>query len=132
LNKKYNMKKILFVLAVILLSVKSNAQTLFVRTIDLTIGLKDKDKVEWQEPTTESILIKIDNKFMVIYSAIVQTFRIITFDGENENGVKSWYCSDDKGLNCYLYMSTADPKTGVISIGLEYDDLAYYYRGRQE
>jgi hypothetical protein len=29
-------------------------------------------------------------------------------------------------------MSTADPKTGVISIGLEYDDLAYYYRGRQE
>ncbi len=126
------MKKILFVLAVILLSVKSNAQTLFVRTIDLTIGLKDKDKVEWQEPTTESILIKIDNKFMVIYSAIVQTFRIITFDGENENGVKSWYCSDDKGLNCYLYMSTADPKTGVISIGLEYDDLAYYYRGRQE
>jgi hypothetical protein len=132
LNKKYNLKKILFVLAVILLSVRSNAQTLFVKTIDLTIGLKDKGKVEWQEPTAQSILIKIDNKVMVIYSANVQTFRIITFDGEGENGVKSWYCSDDKGLNCYFYMSTADPKTGVISIGLEYDDLAYYYRGRQE
>jgi len=132
LNKKYNLKKILFVLAVILLSVRSNAQTLFVKTIDLTIGLKDKGKVEWQEPTAQSILIKIDNKVMVIYSANVQTFRIITFDGEGENGVKRWYCSDDKGLNCYFYMSTADPKTGVISIGLEYDDLAYYYRGRQE
>ena len=126
------MKKILFLLAVILLSVTSYAQTQFVRTIDLTIGLKDKGKVEWQEPTTQSILIKIDDKFMVINSTKVQTIKFITYDGQYEKGVKRWYCSDDKGLNCYLYISTADPKTGVVTIGLEYDDLAYYYRGRQE
>ena len=126
------MKKLLFVLALTLLSVTSYTQTLFVRTIDLTVGLKDKGKVEWQEPTAQSILIKIDNTVMVIYSAKVQTFRVITYDGEYNNGVKRWYCSDEKGLNCYLYMSTADSKTGIISIGLEYDDLAYYYRGRQE
>ena len=126
------MKKILFLLTVILLSVTSNAQSLFVRTIDLTIGLKDKGKVEWQEPTAQSILIKIDDKFMVINSTKVQTIKFITYDGQYEKGVKRWYCSDDQGLNCYLYMSTADLKTGVVTIGLEYDDLAYYYRGRQE
>ena len=126
------MKKLLFVLALTLLSVTSYAQTLFVRTIDLTVGLKDKGKVEWQEPTAQSILIKVDNTVMVIYSSKVQTFRVITYDGEYENGVKRWYCSDNKGLNCYLYMSTVDSKTGIISIGLEYNDLVYYYRGRKE
>jgi hypothetical protein len=55
-----------------------------------------------------------------------------SYDGQYDSGVKRWYCSDEEGLNCYLYMSTADSKTGIISIGLEYDDLAYYYRGRQE
>ena len=76
------MKKILFLLAVILLSVTSYAQTQFVRTIDLTIGLKDKGKVEWQEPTAQSILIKIDDKFMVINSTKVQTIKFITYDGQ--------------------------------------------------
>ena len=126
------MKKILFLLAVILLSITSYAQTQFVRTIDLIIGLKDKGKVEWQEPTAQSIIIKIDDKFMVINSTKVQTIKFITYDGQYEEGVKRWYCSDDQGLNCYLYKSTADLKTGVVTIGLEYDDLAYYYRGRQE
>ena len=130
--KPFFMKKLLFVLALTLLSVTSYAQTIFVRTIDLTIGIKENNKIEWQEPSAQSILIKIDNTVMVIYSAKVQTFRVITYDGQYNNGVKRWYCSDEKGLNCYLYMSTADPKTGIISIGLEYDDLAYYYRGRQE
>ena len=125
-------KKILFVLVFTLLNVVTYAQTIFVRTIDLTIGIKDNNKIEWQEPTAQSMLIKIDNAVMVIYSSKVQTFRVITYDGEYENGVKRWYCSDDKGINCYLYMSTADSKTGIITIGLEYDDLAYYYRGRQE
>jgi hypothetical protein len=126
------MKKLLFVLALTLLSVASYAQTIFVRTIDLTIGLKDKNKIEWQEPTAQSMLIKIDNTVMVIYSSKVQTYRVITYDGQYDNGVKRWYCSDEKGLNCYLYISPADSKTNLITIGLEYDDLAYYYRGRQE
>ena len=126
------MKKLLFVLALTLLSVTSYAQTIFVRTIDLTIGLKDNNKVEWQEPTAQSILIKIDNTVMVIYSSKVQTFRVITYDVKYENGVKRWYCSDEKGLNCYLYMSPVDEDTNIISIGLEYDDLSYYYRGRIE
>ena len=126
------MKKLLFVLALTLLSVTSYAQTIFVRTIDLTIGLKDDGKIEWQKPTEQSILIKIEKTFMVIYSAKVQTFRVITYDVQYDSGVKRWYCSDEKGLNCYLYMSSVDEDTNIISIGLEYDDLSYYYRGRLE
>jgi hypothetical protein len=100
--------------------------------VDPILDLLGKNKIEWQEPTAQSMLIKIDNTVMVIYSAKVQTFRVITYDGEYNNGVKRWYCSDEKGLNCYLYISPADSKTNLITIGLEYDDLAYYYRGRQE
>jgi hypothetical protein len=126
------MKKLLFVLALTLLSVTSYAQTIFVRTIDLTIGIKNNKKIEWSPPTEQSMLIKIEKTVMIIYSAKVQIFRVITYDGEYDNGVKRWYCSDDKGLNCYLYMSPVDEDTNIVSIGLEYDDLSYYYRGRLE
>ena len=40
------MKKLLFVLALTLLSVASYAQTKFVRTIDLTIGVRNGGKIE--------------------------------------------------------------------------------------
>ena len=126
------MKKLLFVLALTLLSVASYAQTKFVRTIDLTIGVKENGKIKWEQPTAESMLIKVDNNVMVIYSATVQTFRVITYDGEYENGVKRWYCSDERGVNCYLYISKADTKTNIMTIGLEYSDIAYYYTGRPE
>jgi hypothetical protein len=126
------MKKILFVLVLILLSVGSYSQTKFVRTIDLTIGLKDNDKIEWQKPTEQSILIKIEKTFMVIYSAKVQTFRVITYDGQYDSGVKRWYCSDDKGLNCNLYISNPDPTTQKVTIGVEYNDIVYYYTGFKE
>jgi hypothetical protein len=126
------MKKLLFVLTLTLLSVASYAQTIFVRTIDLTVGFKNDNKIEWQEPTAQSMLIKIDNTVMVIYSAKVQTFRVISYKGKYENGVKRWYCSDNEGFNCYLYMSPVDEDTNIVSIGLEYDDYSYYYRGRLE
>ena len=126
------MKKLLFVLALTLLSVASYAQTKFVRTIDLTIGVKENGKIKWEQPTAESMLIKVDNNVMVIYSATVQTFRVITYDGEYDNGVKRWYCSYERGVNCYLYISKADTKTNIMTIGLEYSDIAYYYTGRPE
>jgi hypothetical protein len=126
------MKKLLFVLALTFLSATSFAQTKFVRTVDLTIGIKDNAKVEWGEPSSQSILIKIDNNVMVIYSSKVQTFRVITYDGQYDNGVKRWYCSDDSGVNCYLYIAPEDQKIKLMTIGVEYSDLAYYYRGRQE
>jgi hypothetical protein len=126
------MKKLLFVLALTLLSVVSYAQTKFVRTTELTIGVKQNDKIEWYPSSKESMLIKIDDNVMVIYSKVPQTLRVITYDGQYDNGVKRWYCSDDKGLNCYLYISKPDSVTQKITVGLEYNDMAYYYTGYQE
>jgi len=126
------MKKLLFVLALTLLSVVSYAQTKFVRTTELTIGVKQNDKIEWYPSSKESMLIKIDDNVMVIYSKVPQTLRVITYDGQYDNGVKKWYCSDDKGLNCYLYISKPDSVTQKITVGLEYNDMAYYYTGYQE
>lgn len=126
------MKKLLFVLALTLLSVVSYAQTKFVRTTELTIGVKQNDKIEWYPSSKESMLIKIDDNVMVIYSKVPQTLRVITYDGHYDNGVKRWYCSDDKGLNCYLYISKPDSVTQKITVGLEYNDMAYYYTGYQE
>lgn len=126
------MKKLLFVLALTLLSVVSYAQTKFVRTTELTVGVKQNNKIEWYPSSKESMLIKIDDNVMVIYSKVPQTLRVITYDGQYDNGVKRWYCSDDKGLNCYLYISKPDSVTQKISVGLEYNDMAYYYTGYQE
>jgi hypothetical protein len=126
------MKKLLFVLTLTLLSVVSYAQTKFVRTTELTIGVKQNDKIEWYPSSKESMLIKIDDNVMVIYSKVPQTLRVITYDGQYDNGVKRWYCSDDKGLNCYLYISKPDSVTQKITVGLEYNDMAYYYTGYQE
>ena len=126
------MKKLLFVLSLTLLSVVSYAQTKFVRTTELTVGVKQNNKIEWYPSSKESMLIKIDDNVMVIYSKVPQTLRVITYDGQYDNGVKRWYCSDDKGLNCYLYISKPDSVTQKISVGLEYNDMAYYYTGYQE
>ena len=126
------MKKILFLLAFVFLSVISYSQSKFIRTFDLTIGLKNDGKVEWSPSSKVSVLIKLDTYVIVIYSNINQTFRVISYDGKYDNGIRRWYCSDSRGLNCYLYITTIDPKTGVISVGVEYDDLTYYYRGYQE
>ena len=126
------MKKILFLLAFTLLSVASYAQTKFVRTTDLTIGVKNGKTIDWNPPTQEKMLIKIDDNVMVIYSKTTQTFRVITYDGEYDNGVKRWYCSDERGVNCYLYISKPDSVTTKVTIGLEYSDIAYYYTGYQE
>jgi hypothetical protein len=126
------MKKLLFVLALTLLSVASYAQTKFVRTTDLTIGVKNGKTIDWNPPTKESMLIKIDNNVMVIYSQVVQTFRVIKYDGEYDNGVKRWYCTDEKGINCNLYISKPDTVTSKVTIGIEYLDIAYYYTGYQE
>ena len=126
------MKKLLFVLALTLLSVASYAQTKFVRTTDLTIGVKNGKTIDWNPPTKESMLIKIDNNVMVIYSQVVQTFRVINYDGEYDNGVKRWYCTDEKSINCNLYISKPDTVTSKVTIGIEYLDIAYYYTGYQE
>lgn len=126
------MKKFLFVIALMCFTLPTFAQTKFFRAIDLTIGLKNNGKIEWGETSSQSLLIKVDNSVMVIYSKEVQTFRVITYDGQYDNGVKRWYCSDDKGINCYLYIAPEDEKTKLMTIGIEYLDLAYYYRGRQE
>jgi len=120
------------VLALTLLSVASYAQTKFVRTTDLTIGVKNGKTIDWNPPTKESMLIKIDNNVMVIYSQVVQTFRVIKYDGEYDNGVKRWYCTDEKSINCNLYISKPDSVTSKVTIGIEYLDIAYYYTGYQE
>jgi hypothetical protein len=78
------------------------------------------------------MLIKIDDNVMVIYSKTIQTFRVINYDGQYDNGVKRWYCSDERGVNCYLYISKPDSVTTKVTIGLEYSDIAYYYTGFQE
>ena len=126
------MKKLLFVLALTLLSVASFAQTKYIRTTDLTIGTKNGKTVDWNPSTQESMLIQIDDHVMVVYSKVVQTFRVVKYDGQFDNGVKRWYCIDKDNLACNIYISKPDSITHKITVGVEYDDLAYYYTGFQE
>lgn len=124
------MKKILFVFAFILLSFGSYGQTKIIKTTELTIGFKEGNKFDWQKSSPQVLKIKIKKKMVIIFSSEVQKFKVVYYDGAYQNGVKRFYCQDKGGLACYLYISNENPETGIISVGVEYDNIAYYYTGK--
>lgn len=113
----------------ILYSIGSYSQTKIVQTNNLVIAFKEDNVFNWQKPSPQSLIIKIKKKGMIVYSSEVQKYKFIDFNGEYKDGVKRWYGKDEKDLTCYIYISKVDQKTKEISIGVEYDDIAFYYTG---
>jgi hypothetical protein len=109
----------------------SYAQTRFIRVTDLTIGSKDSGNFKWGTTNPQSLLIKIDDNAMVIHSDNPQIFKVIAYEGQYENGVNRWRCTDENNIICYIYISSLDPKTDSITVGISHNNLFYYYRGWQ-
>jgi len=93
------------------------------------LGSKNSSgNIIWDESSIKScdILIKLEEKEAVIYSSTRQTYHVISYDGK-EDGISKWYCSDDKGRYCNIYLSTSKNNPGKLALIVEFSDYLWGY-----
>jgi len=84
--------------------------------------------IVWDESTIKScdILIKLEEKEAVIYSSVKQVYHVISYDGKEDN-ISRWYCSDDKGRTCNIYLSSIKNQPGKMGFIVEFSDYLWSY-----
>jgi hypothetical protein len=125
------MKKLFLILAFTLTTLFSFAQDnpYYMRAETFEMGSKDSSgNIVWDESTIKScdILIKLENKEAVIYSSTRQIYHVISYDGK-EDGISKWYCSDDKGRYCNIYLFGIKDKPGKLALIVEFSDYLWGY-----
>jgi hypothetical protein len=125
------MKKLFLILAFTLTTLFSFAQDkpYYMRADTFELGSKDTSgKIVWDVSTIKScdILIKLEEKEAVIYSSTRQIYHVISFTGK-EDGISKWYCSDDKGNTCNLYLSASKNNPGKLALIVEFSDYLWGY-----
>lgn len=117
--------------ALLLLSMISFGQDkpFYMRAETFELGTKNSEGVVvWNESTIKScdILIKLEEKEAVIYSKTTQKYHVISYDGKI-NGVSRWYCSNDDGATCNLYLSDVKNQPGKLGLLIEFSDYVWFY-----
>lgn len=125
------MKKILITFVLLLTALLSFGQDkpFYMRAETFELGSKTSSgNVIWDESTIQScdILIKLEEKEAVIYSSTRQTYHVISYNGK-EDGISKWYCSDDKGGYCNIYLSTSKNNPGKLALIVEFSDYIWGY-----
>lgn len=125
------MKKLLLTLLLVLTTLISFAQDkpYYMRAETFELGSKNSSgNIVWDESTIKScdILIKLEEKEAVIYSSTRQIYHVISYDGK-EDGISKWYCSDDKGRYCNIYLSTSKNNPGKLALIVEFSDYIWGY-----
>ena len=125
------MKKLFLILAFTLTTLFSFAQDkpYYMRADTFELGSKDSSgNIVWNESTIKScdILIKLEEKEAVIYSSYKQIYHVISFNGK-EDGISKWYCSDDRGNTCNLYLSASKNNPGKLALIVEFSDYLWGY-----
>jgi hypothetical protein len=125
------MKKLFLILAFTLTTLFSFAQDkpYYMRADTFELGSKDSSgNIVWNESTIKScdILIKLEEKEAVIYSSYKQIYHVISFNGK-EDGISKWYCSDDRGNTCNLYLSASKNNPGKLALIIEFSDYLWGY-----
>jgi hypothetical protein len=125
------MKKLFLILAFTLTTLFSFAQDkpFYMRAETFELGSKNSSgKIVWDESTIKScnILIKLEEKEAVIYSSTKQVYHVISYDGK-EGGVSRWYCSDDRGRTCNIYLSGSKSQPGKLGLVVEFSDYLWCY-----
>jgi hypothetical protein len=125
------MKKLFLILAFTLTTLFSFAQDkpFYMRAETFELGSKDSSgNIVWDESTIKScdILIKLENKEAVIYSNARQIYHVISYEGK-EDGISKWYCSDDKGRYCNIYLSDSKNNPGKLALIVEFSDYLWGY-----
>ena len=125
------MKKLFLILSFTLTTLFSFAQDnpYYMRADTFEVGFKDSsDNILWDESTIKpcDILIKLDDKEAVIYSNIKQVYQVISYDGR-EDGISRWYCSDDGGTTCHIYLLGSEDNPGKLILIVEFNDYFWGY-----
>lgn len=125
------MKKLFLILVFTLTTLFSFAQDkpYYMRAETFELGSKNSSgNIIWDESTIKScdILIKLEEKEAVIYSSTRQIYHVISYDGK-EDGISKWYCSDDKGRYCNIYLSTSKNNPGKLALIVEFSDYLWGY-----
>jgi hypothetical protein len=121
------MKKLLITLVFLFIPIISFSQS-FLRAYDLNIGYKNSyGKIEWApESTPVNILIKAESSKVTIFSKRTQIYRVVSLLEQTETKSK-WLCNDDNGVTCHVFIFTLETKPGIIFVGVEYNDMTWFY-----
>jgi hypothetical protein len=124
------MKKLLLVLVLFLTTLMYSQNNPFLlRAETFQAGKMNYNKeVMWDESSARScdILIKLDDNKFTIYSKTSQIYNVISVAERNEEGGE-WYCLDEKGVRCNIYLMSLKDNPGKLALGVEYSDYVWYY-----
>ena len=125
------MKKLFFIFAFTLTTLFSFAQDkpFYMRADTFELGSKDSsNNVVWDESTIKycDILIKLEDKEVIVYSSTKQIYHVISYDGK-EDDISRWYCSDGEGRNCNIYLLSSKNNPGKLTLIIEFSDYLWGY-----
>ena len=130
------MKKLLTLLTFVFCTTIAFSQNVIhLRAFELTYGFRDDSEspISWaEEKKPVSILIKIEENKATIYSKEIQIYRLINQVESNNEKMLKYYCSNNNGINCNLLMFTVENAPGIVFLGIEFNDMVWYYATKPE
>lgn len=125
------MKKLFLTFVLVLTTLISFAQDkpYYMRAETFELGYKNSNgDVVWYDSTIKScdIIIKLEEKELVIHSSITQTYNVISYNGK-QDGICKWYCSDYRGNPCNIYLFGSKNNPGKMDLIIEFSDYVWGY-----
>jgi hypothetical protein len=126
------MKKTLLGLLMLLFFTTAKSQT-YLRTEGAVAGTKNEytEEIAWGEKNMVSILIKVEDSKVTIYSKREQTFRKIGIV-DREDKMLTWRCTDHNGTICNVSFMFLDDRPEYICVIVEYKDIVIMYVAKKE
>jgi|SRR5210317_833357 hypothetical protein len=125
------MVKKLITLSLLLISTITAWSQSYFRASEMTLGTHVGSNIVWEETEKSSVLIKVEEKKITIYSKTRQVYRGIKIINRGENFVK-WLCLDDDAKKCHVIITHLEDQPGIVLLGVSYDDLIWFYTTEQE
>lgn len=119
------MKKLLAALLLGLVINLSSAQS-FLRAKQFTVGIKKQSGISWNAPTPSEVLIVVGETKINIHSKVKQEYRKVALLEQTKTTSK-WRSVDAEGKACNIFMFTLPKYPGYLYVGVEYNDVIWYY-----
>ena len=116
----------------LLLFLTAKSQT-FLRTEGAVAGTKNQytEEITWGEKNMVSILIKVEENKVTIYSKREQTFyKLVTV--EREDNILTCRCTDHNGTICNVSFMLLEDRPEYICVIAEYKDVVIMYVAKKE
>jgi hypothetical protein len=124
------MKKLLLLILLFFTTlIYSQNNPFYLRAESFKAGEKNyKGDVVWDDSTLSycDILIKLDDQQATIYSKTKQIYRVVSMTTKDNQG-SQWYCLDDRGYYCNLYLISLKDNPNKLVFAIEYSDYSWYY-----